>query len=208
MAFNKAKWAVGGSHGNPNIPMMHQYSTTDTAATVDSSGYFNDVSTEVRVGDIIQAYVDTGGTPQVGFFQVSSNSSGVVDVNNMALVDLAVQDKVYLFAQIEDVSTPQSDWVVSPVAGKITKWWTVIDAAITGADAALTLEIGGTLVTGSGITIANSGSAAGDVDTATPSAANTVTAGGAIEIITDGASSTASKATVVLEITPTLPDTD
>ena len=103
---------------------------------------------------------------------------------------------------IGDVSTAGSVFVVPGVAGAIVKFGNVIDAAITSADAGLTLEIGGTLVTGSAITIANSGSAAGVVDQATPSALNVVTASEAIEIVKDGLSSTASNGVVTLEILP------
>ena len=94
----------------------------------------------------------------------------------------------------------QSVWVVSPIAGEIETIYSVIDAAITVADAELTAEIGGTLVTGSEVTITQAGSAAGDVDSATPSAAKTVTAGQAIEILTDGLSSTAVVANITVVI--------
>lgn len=104
-------------------------------------------------------------------------------------------------ARIPDVSTAQSVFVVAPHAGDIAAYWTALHGAITVGDATITLEIGGTLVTGSSITIATAGSAAGDVDTATPSAANTVTAGQAIEIITDGGSTTARAADVTILIT-------
>ncbi len=101
---------------------------------------------------------------------------------------------------ISDVSTAGSYWTTSPVSGKITKIDTVLSGAITGADAGITVELGGTAVTGGAITIANSGSAAGDVDTATPTALNTVTAGGAIEVITDGASTGSRTVNVTLTI--------
>ena len=102
---------------------------------------------------------------------------------------------------IPDISAAQSVFVVCPHAGDIAKIYSVIDNAITVGDATITAEIGGTLVTGSAITIAFSGSAAGDVDSSTPSAANTVTAGQAVEIITDGGSTDACRATVTLLIT-------
>lgn len=103
-----------------------------------------------------------------------------------------------LTASIDDISTAQSKWVVSPYAGTIEKIYSVIDAAITTGDATLTFEINGTAVTDGAITVANAGSAAGDVDSSTPSAANAVTAGQAIEIITDGGSTNACKAEITL----------
>jgi len=111
-----------------------------------------------------------------------------------------VYQTAILNVRIDDISTAQSVWVVSPIAGEIETIYSVIDAAITTADCGLTAEIGGTLVTGSAVTITQSGSAAGDVDSATPTAAKTVAAGGAIEIITDGASSTAVAANITIVI--------
>ncbi len=100
-----------------------------------------------------------------------------------------------------DISSSGSVWVVAPHAGDIAKIYSVINGAITVADATITAEIGGTLVTDSSITVAYSGSAAGTVDSATPSAANTVTAGQAIEIISDGGSTDACRATFTILIT-------
>ena len=68
---------------------------------------------------------------------------------------------------------------------------------IATANAAITFEIGGTAMTDSAITVAYSGSAAGDVDTSEPTAANTVSEDGTIEMITDGASTNA----IVLYVT-------
>ena len=103
--------------------------------------------------------------------------------------------------KIDDVSTAGSYWVASPWAGTITKIYTVLEGAISGADAALSFELGGTAVTDGGITITQASSAAGDVDSSTPSAANTVTAGGAIEVITDGGSTGAVSVQVTFVLT-------
>lgn len=103
---------------------------------------------------------------------------------------------------IGDVSTAGSVFVVPGVAGTIVKISNVIDAAITAADAGLTFEIGGTAVTGAAITIANAGSAAGDVDQSAPSALNVITAAEAIEVVKDGLSTTTSNGVVTFEILP------
>ena len=94
----------------------------------------------------------------------------------------------FLTAEIEDVSTASSTFVAVPDGGKIVKIITALQGAISGANAAITFEIGGTAVTGGAITVAHSGSAAGDVDTAEPTAANRVEQDGTIEMITDGGS--------------------
>ena len=103
---------------------------------------------------------------------------------------------------IGDVSAAGSVFAVPGIAGTIVKISNVIDAAITSADAGLTFEINGTAVTGAAITIANAGSAAGDVDSSLPSALNVITASEAIEVVKDGLSSTASNGVVTFEILP------
>ena len=55
-------------------------------------------------------------------------------------------------------------------------------------------------MTGSAITVTQSGSAAGDVDTSEPTALNTVSEDGTIEMITDGASATACECVVTFII--------
>jgi len=99
-------------------------------------------------------------------------------------------NKVVLNTTIDDLSTAESHYIVSPIAGDIEEIYSVIDQAIATADTTLTAEIAGVPVTGGVVTIAYSGSAAGDVDQATPSAANTVTAGQAIEIVCGGETNT------------------
>lgn len=108
----------------------------------------------------------------------------------------------FITVDIDDVSTAASFWVVPGFAGKIQKITTVLHGAIATADAAITTEIGGTAVTGGAVTIANSSSAAGDVDTATPTAANVFGAEEPLEVITDGASTNTVKVTVTYECTP------
>ena len=106
----------------------------------------------------------------------------------------------FLTAEIEDVSTASSTFVTVPDGGKIIKIFSALQGAISGGDAALSFEIGGTAVTNGGITIANSGSAAGDVDSAEPTAANSINEGEAIEMITDGGSTGTAKAVITFVI--------
>ena len=106
----------------------------------------------------------------------------------------------FLTAKVTDISTAGSTFVAVPDVGNIVKIYTSIKNAITSADAAITFEIGGTAVTNGAITVTQSGSAAGDVDSSTPSAANRVEEGGSIEIISDGASATACEMIVTFVI--------
>ena len=106
----------------------------------------------------------------------------------------------FLTVKMADVSTAGSVHVVAPDNGKIIKVMSVIDGAIATDDAGITTKINGTAVTGGGITVTQSGSAAGDVDTAEPTAENSVNEGQAIEMITDGGSSTACECVVTFVI--------
>lgn len=106
----------------------------------------------------------------------------------------------FITAEIEDISTASSTFVAIPDGGKVVKIITALQGAISGADAAITFEVGGTAMTNSAITVANASSAAGDVDSSEPSAANRVEEGGTIEMITDGGSTGTAKLLVTFVI--------
>tara|TARA_R110002012_G_scaffold240116_1_gene414239 strand:- start:9 stop:356 length:348 start_codon:yes stop_codon:yes gene_type:complete len=106
----------------------------------------------------------------------------------------------FLTSKITNISAAGSTFVPVPDGGKVIKIITSIKNAISSANAALTWEIGGTAMTGSAITVTQSGSAAGDVDTSEPTAANDVAEGGTIEMISDGGSSTACECVVTFVI--------
>jgi len=209
MAFTIANFQpAGGQSAAGKSFQQWFYRTTDTLASCDTAAYFNGASSLVLVGDeIVVHVVDDITTPTSitarGVLTVDTNASGVVDTNNAS-----VGDKIYLTVTMADISTAESVWVVAPVACTYTGLWSVIDAAITNADAVITAEIGGSLVTNGGLTIATAGSAAGTVDSGTPTALNTLTAGQALEIITNGGSTTTSIATFTVELTVTNQDTD
>lgn len=112
----------------------------------------------------------------------------------MPLPDNHSLDEVIVWAHLADVSTASSAFASAPVRGTIIKMGSVIYNAITGANAEITSKIAGTAITGGSWTITQSGSAAGDVDTANPTAARFVTEDQNIEFISDGASSTTTPA--------------
>ena len=62
---------------------LWHYATPDAATAVDGSGYFNGAADMLRVGDMILANTDTGGTPAAGVLVVASNSGGTVDAANL-----------------------------------------------------------------------------------------------------------------------------
>jgi hypothetical protein len=99
-------------------------------------------------------------------------------------------NKVVLTGVIDDISTAGQIYIPIPDehSGEVVEIRTALNGAITGGDATITAKIGGTAMTNGAITVTQSGSAAGDVDTARPTGANAVAAGGSIEIETDGGS--------------------
>ena len=106
----------------------------------------------------------------------------------------------FITAEIEDISSASSTFVAIPDGGKVIKIITALQGAISGANAAITFEIGGTAMTNSAITVAYTSSAAGDVDSSEPTAANRVEEGGTIEMITDGGSTGTAKLLVTFVI--------
>lgn len=91
-----------------------------------------------------------------------------------------------LCLDIADGSADSTYYLVSPHAGTISKIYTVIDGVVSTADITVTGRIGSTAITNGAVTIATASSAAGDVDSATPTAANTITAGAALNFVVAG----------------------
>jgi len=89
---------------------------------------------------------------------------------------------------------------ISPVSGLVTLIRSITEGALTTADATLTAAIAGTGITNGVITITQSGSAAGDKDSATPTAANYVAAGDELKVTVTGTQASATAANLVFEI--------
>lgn len=89
---------------------------------------------------------------------------------------------------------------ISPFSGLVTRIQSIIELALTTGDATLTPAIAGTNITGGAITVTQSGSAAGDKDSATPTAANYVTAGDALTVTVTGSQNAAAPANLIFEI--------
>ena len=91
MAFARAGWnPIGGMSKRGSAPQMWSYTTTDSLATMNTSGYFNAVSDEVKVGDLI--YVHDSNTPTDSLVVVLSNASSVVDVSDGTAISVADAD--------------------------------------------------------------------------------------------------------------------
>ena len=82
MAFSATGFATIGASKAGNAPSLYAYSTTDAIADVNTSGYFNTLSDNLSVGDVILVRSSTGGTQALTLVYVASNASGVVDVTD------------------------------------------------------------------------------------------------------------------------------
>lgn len=182
--------------GYPGNAQYTYKSDTDTRETVMASGYFNntDDNLNLTADDTVFVVGDQGGYT----LRVDTVSSGTVTT------ELGVTP-IYISTHMLAISTTTSAFLVSPCDGVISRMWTVIHG-VCQADTIMGMEIAGVNVTDGGsatvLTITASGSAAGTVDTGTADAANVITEGAAIEVTCDGAGSTASEATCVVEILP------
>jgi len=104
-----------------------------------------------------------------------------------------------LTAVIDDVSTASSVYLATPYAGTVTKVVTVLAGALTGADSTITVSNSAGASMGT-LTVAYSGSAAGDIDTLEPVSNNTVASNSRVLVQTDGASSGTAKLFVTVYI--------
>ena len=112
-------------------------------------------------------------------------------------------NKYTLHCAMVDISSATVSRVVVPQwgAGNITRITTVINGTIATADAVLTASIATTAITNGAVTIAYSGSAAGDADSATPTALNVVAAGDVLKVVSGAASTNTILADICFEIT-------
>lgn len=129
--------------------------------------------------------VESGGAIEVDGVEITSST---VALNGLT-ASATELNQYTVTLDIADGSAEAVYYVVAPHAGDIKKIWTVTDGAVGTADITITAAIATVDVTDGVVTIATAGSAAGDVDSATPSAANTVTAGQAIRLTVTGGGS-------------------
>lgn len=59
---------------------LWHYITTDTIATVNTAGYFNDAVGMIGSNDVIVAVTSTGGTPVVTLTYANSVTASAIDV--------------------------------------------------------------------------------------------------------------------------------
>jgi hypothetical protein len=82
MAYSAIGFSTVAASKAGNSPAIYAYKTADAVADVNTTGYFNALSTTLSVGDLIYAVTSTGTTAVATLLYVLSNASGVVDVND------------------------------------------------------------------------------------------------------------------------------
>ncbi len=176
--------AIGSGEGS--VKRIHHYATNDLLSEVDNSGYFNSATSYLNKGDLIFVSGDVDGTPATNCFMVTS-ATGAATVTTVGF-DTVTQTYVNQYViEGKHALTDGTYYVaVAPKAGTISKIYTVIDGTVATNDGICTYKINTTSITDGAVTIATSGSAAGVVDSATPSAANTLAAGDYISVVVSG----------------------
>jgi hypothetical protein len=171
--------------------------TTDNASR-SAAGQIVDVDTSgvwVRVG--MDRLITTGLLAANNLSDVSNAATARTNLSGGA-------NKIALV--LGDISTKGADAavlrIVSPVAGTVDKIYSVLNAALATGNATLTGKIGAAAITNGAITITEAGSAAGDIDSASPSAQKTLAVGDILSITGGGTSDATGTATVTVLITP------
>lgn len=89
---------IGGQSARGKAPAVYAYKTQDAHATVDGSGYFNELSDTLSIGDLILVEVVTNrgasneALSTIGWHVVNANASGVVDVTNVTALTVIDSD--------------------------------------------------------------------------------------------------------------------
>jgi|TARA_R110000823_G_scaffold121035_1_gene246000 hypothetical protein len=88
MAFTIASFSPNGAQSKAgNAPQTWTYSTTDAYTAVAASGYFNEVASLLKVGDVIWNY--DSDAPTMYVHVVLTNASDVVDVSAGTAISVA-----------------------------------------------------------------------------------------------------------------------
>jgi hypothetical protein len=169
-----------------------------TGLSAAELGFLNGATAGTQVASkavVADANVNIGVVKATAFHLGASGSetqvtSSAAELNKLdGVLSTAAEIDQRALTVVMALGTAGSRFVVVPFTWTLTNAYSVLDAAIATADEVLTLKNNaGSAVTNGAITITQAGSAAGDIDTATPTANNTFTAGQKLEIATNGGS--------------------
>lgn len=138
----------------------------------------------------------------IGALEAANNLSDV-DTPATARANIGANRKTVLFTRIDLVGATGAVYRYVNVSGNsetVLAMGSALAAALTTGDATITASINATPITDGAITITQSSSGAGDIDTATPSAANVIANGEALELTVGGTNDAAVFADVTVEL--------
>lgn len=187
-AFSNS-YLVRASTSPGTTPRVWTYASTGEAlSTILAANYFAATPQRLTAGDML--YVR--GSDGEALVTVTSASTSASVVEELGGTWACADGTGYGTAGAVA-------YIAAPITGKIVKLQHVLTTVV-DADVVLNVDVGGTNATGSA-TIASSGVAVGDVDSATVSASNSVTAGALIKVESDGGG-TAGAGTSCVKIVP------
>jgi hypothetical protein len=152
----------------------------------------------IVLGTDVQAY-DADLAAIAGLTSAADKMIRYTGSGTAELVDSSSFTNTILTHEIADISTAETVYIPVPVTGTVVRVDTCLQGAITVADATVILTQSDDSVMAS-ITVAFSGSAAGDIDSDTSISNASVTAGDYLKLATNGNSTTAAKLLVSLVI--------
>ena len=144
--------------------------------------------------------IDSSATSDSGkVLTPSASSAGTGTLRYLTESEITGKTE-YLTAVFDDVSTAGDLLIPVPFSGTVTSVRTVISGTIATADVTLTAKVNSSAMTDGDVLIEYSGSAAGDIDSCTPTAGNTVSTTDYITISSDGASTNTVSASIVITL--------
>lgn len=195
---------TGSSSGLDKTFREATYITDDPPSAVEAAGYFNAGVVRLAKNTIVKAIMNASASPPLlKQYIVTANTGSAVTIALLetgaggGVSPVTVMDAAGISSKASDAAVHR--WV-APFAFKINKLRSVLNAALADGDATVTLDIGGTPVTNGVLTATQAGSAAGDADEATPTAANTGAAGAVISATVGGASTATATLNLQIEL--------
>lgn len=159
------------------------------------------------VDDETVSLTDNAGVRPIAGICTSVDSSGVwVRVGEDALAEASgggAGNNVSLGIATNVSATGYvARYVHAGPAMRIRSLRSIISAVLATGDMTITAAINGVAVTGGVLTVTQSGSAAGDIDLATPTAANTISEGQSLTLTVGGTNTGAGHTDVTVELAP------
>jgi hypothetical protein len=156
MAFEKDNLNLMGTLSDSEAPTIYSYySDVDTLQTMLAANYFNEIAEIFDNGDIIFLKDKTTNTSH---FTISVNGSVVTMISKSAS---------FLDKTIIDVSTLHDEYILIPKGGVITSMTGILEAAISGTAATISVYAGTSLDLLGIFTIPTGSGAVGVVNTLT-----------------------------------------